>query len=54
MQDNTIKDILREGVVIKSIQILRNHGKSDEEIKNMLLKDFSISEEALDKLLITK
>lgn len=51
MQRNTLRDTLREETVGKSIQILRSHGKSEEEIKDMMLKDFSIEEKALDKLL---
>lgn len=49
-QDNR-KDRAREGIVMKSIQILRAHGKSDEEIKKMMLKDFSIKEDILEELL---
>lgn len=51
MQRNTIRDTLREEIVGKSIQILRSHGKSEKEIRDMMLKDFSIEEKALDNLL---
>jgi len=51
MLQGDIKNMAREGIVKKSIQILRTHGKSEEEIKKMMLKDFSIKEEVLDKLL---
>lgn len=51
MQRNTIRDTLREEIVDKSIQILRSHGKSEKEIKDMMLKDFSIEEKVLDNLL---
>lgn len=54
MQSETIRDMMREEIVGKSIQILRSHGKSDEEIKEMMLKDFSISETALDEILNTQ
>lgn len=54
MQNDTTRDILRKGIVGKSIQILRTHGKSDAEIKSMMLKDFSISEKALEELLETE
>lgn len=51
MSHDSIKDMLREGIVGKSIEILRAHGKCDEEIKEMMLKDFSIKEETLIELL---
>lgn len=51
MQGNTIRDTLREEIVCKSIQILRSHGKSEKEIREMMLKDFSIEEKTLDSLL---
>lgn len=41
MTHEDLRDVLREGIVEKSIQILRNHGKSDREIKEMMLKDFA-------------
>lgn len=53
MPEETVKDMFRSEIVSKSIQILRSHGKTDEEIKEMLLNDFSISETALDELLNT-
>lgn len=51
MQSETIKDAMRQGIVEKSIQILRAHGKSEEEIQEMMLKDFAIKAETLDELL---
>jgi len=51
MLQDDMKNWAREGIVKKSIQILRTHGKSDEEIKQMMLKDFLINEEVLDELL---
>lgn len=51
MQGNTVRDTLREEIVKKSIQILRSHKKSESEIKEMMLKDFSIDENSLNKLL---
>lgn len=48
MQRNTIRDTLREEIVCKSIQILRSHGKSEKEIREMMLKNFSIEEKTLD------
>lgn len=51
MERTNLRDTLREGIVEKSIQILREHGKSDKEIKKMILKDFSISENSVDKIL---
>ena len=51
MPEGTVKDMFRREIVGKSIQILRSHGKTDEEIKEMMLNDFSISEAVLDELL---
>lgn len=48
---DSMRNVLRAGIVEKSIQILRSHGKSDAEIREMMLKDFSISERYLDELL---
>lgn len=53
-QDNTVKNGLRRKIIEKSISILRSHGKSDEEIKEMMLQDFSISETTLIELLNAK
>ena len=41
MPEGTVRDMLRREIVGKSIQILRSHGKSDDEIKEMMLNDFS-------------
>ena len=54
MTHGNLKNILREGVVEKSIQILRDHGKSDNEIKEMMLKDFAITEKNLDQIMKAK
>lgn len=54
MTHGNLKNILREGVVEKSIQILRNHGKSDSEIKGMMVKDFAITEKKVDQIMKTK
>lgn len=51
MQGETVRDMFRGEIIGKSIQILRSHGKSDEEIKEMMLNDFSINETSLDNLL---
>lgn len=51
MQGDAVKAAMREKVVEKSIEILRSHGKSESEIKEMMLKDFSIGENTLDKLM---
>lgn len=45
------RDALREEIVKRSIQILRSHGKGENEIKEMMLKDFSIGEDVLEHLL---
>ncbi len=50
-KNESVRNILRSSIVKKSITILRNHGKSDNEIREMMLKDFSIKKEELDKLL---
>lgn len=54
MRHDTARDTLRKGIVGKSIQILRTHGKCDSEIKSMVLKDFSISEQEFTELLKTQ
>ena len=41
MQHDTIRDQMRRSIVEKSVQILRGHGKSDEEIRSMILNDRS-------------
>lgn len=51
MLHDSIKDKARAGIVEKSIEILRAHGKDEKEIKEMMLKDFSIKEETLNELL---
>ena len=51
MQHDTIRDQIRRDIVEKSVQILRSHGKSDEEIRSMILNDFHIEEKVLDEIL---
>ena len=51
MQDRPLKERLRSEIVQRSIGILRAHGKKDAEIREMLRKDFSLSDAALDDLL---
>lgn len=51
MTPDNLKGIFREGIVRKSVQILRNHKKSDSEIKEMMLKDFAINEKKLDRIM---
>lgn len=51
MEHDNLRDTFREGIVEKSIQILRAHGRNDNEIKKMILKNFSIKENVLDNLL---
>lgn len=41
----------RQWILEESIRVLRNQGKSDEEIREILLRSFSVSEEDLDQLL---
>ena len=51
MPRDTTRDQMRRGIVEKSVQILRSHGKSDEEIRSMILNDFHIEEKVLDEIL---
>lgn len=51
MQHDTIKNNLREGVVERSIEILRHNGVSEKEIKKKMMESFSLDEETLDRLL---
>lgn len=51
MQSNDIKSSLKEGVVKRSIGIMRNNGMSDEKIKEKMMESFSLDEETIDKLL---
>lgn len=51
MQESAVKDTFRGEIVGKSIQILRSHGKSNTEIREMMVKDFSISEKELNRML---
>lgn len=51
MQSNDIKSSLKEGVVKRSIGIMRNNGMSDKKIKEKMMEDFSLDEETIDKLL---
>lgn len=53
MQRDTIRDQMRRGIVEKSVQILRSHGKSDDEIRSMILNDFRIEEKVHDEILST-
>lgn len=46
-----IRDQARRGIVERSVQILREHGKSDEKIRSMMLRDFRIEEAELDEIL---
>ena len=51
MQNDTVKNNLREGIVEKSIEVLRSNGMSEEEIKKKMMDSFSLDEETIDKLL---
>ena len=50
MQNDTIKNNLREGIVERSIEVLRRNGMSEEEIKKKLTESFSLDEEAISRL----
>jgi len=51
MRSDEIKSSLREGVVERSIPILRSQGMSDEKIKEKMMESFSLDEETIDRLL---
>lgn len=44
---------MRQGIVEKSAQILRKHGKSEEEIRFMMLCDFHIDKSRWIEILNT-
>jgi len=50
MQYEAIKNNLREGVVERSIEVLRRNGMSEEEIKKKMTESFSLDEETINKL----
>jgi len=50
MQHDTIKNSLREGIVERSIEMLRSNGMNEEEIKKKM-EYFSLDEETMDRLL---
>lgn len=54
MQSDAVRDQMRRVIVEKSVQILREHGRSDEEIREMLLKDFQIDEDTLAEIMKTQ
>jgi len=52
MIDGDLRSILREGVVEKSIGVMRKDGISDEAIRKKMMECFSlIDEETIDRLL---
>lgn len=53
MQADAIRSRIRQKIAEKSIQILRRHGKSDKEIRSVILHDFQIEENVLDGILNT-
>lgn len=49
-----IDDLISEGkeyIIIESARVLKQHGKSDEEVKKLLSEKFSMSEDEVDKIL---
>lgn len=46
-----VKDELRTEVVRSSIQLLRRHGKSEDEIRQAMERYFALSSEELDRLM---
>jgi len=51
MKKDEIKSSLREGVVIRSIQIMRSQDLSDEKIKEKMMQSFSLDEETINSIL---
>lgn len=54
MRSDHIKNQMRQGIVKKSVQILREQGKTDEEIRSIILSGFHIEEKALNEILNTE
>lgn len=54
MQSDAVRDQMRRVIVEKSVQILREHGQSDEEIREILLKDFRIDQDTLAEIMKTQ
>jgi hypothetical protein len=51
MGNRDIRGILKEGIVRRSIEIMRRNGMDDEAIKKKIMESFSLDEEAINKLL---
>ena len=49
--NDDLKVALKEEIISKSIDVLRNHGTRDEEIKIMMMENFSLDEETADRLI---
>jgi len=49
--ENPLRRAAREGIVERSIRILRSHGMSDSDIRKLVRKDFGVEEQVLDKML---
>ena len=54
MTSRAIRDMMRQGIIEKSIQILRRHGMSEEKIRKMILNDFCIDEKTLEEIMNAK
>lgn len=48
---NDLKGVLKEEIVMKSIEVLRDHGMNDEEIKTMMMEKFSLDQETVYRLI---
>ena len=46
-----IRDVFRNEIIAHTIIILRQHGKSDENIKEEILRDFSVTPEQVEEML---
>lgn len=51
MKPDPIREQMRLGIVEKSIEVLRRHGKSEDEIRAMMRNCFHIGEKALQELM---
>lgn len=49
--DDTIRSSMKEGIVEKSIEVMRGNGMSDEAIKEKIMQSFSMDAETVDNLM---
>ena len=51
MVHSDLRTTFRDGIVKKSIKVMRKDGISDEVIKKKMMESFSLEEETMDRLL---